>query len=526
MSVDGQPPIPLPEADSKAVKLSGRLNGQRLTFEILGNTEAADSMALYVYDRMNGLSQVDDAGLSGTLSLSHEPVVATLFLVDRRDDRIVSECTVVNTQKPELAISASDSVSAGGYVGYNLAGSEIGSDAVKIVRIVPAEQSSGPMAVEALLYASDLRSDLPFPVLSAGNTAQWGNDMAVWAGTARFRRFSLADVLHNDSTVYRYMPEFVMTLTGRAFRDSKFPMRDGSLVVLNGSNYYTYDTPVSHEGEFEIDVDDFAENTEFFMQYVDKAGKVKRADIRIPGDSYPPVEIYRGMARRNNRLRSSGIEIGEEVEGSHRLPDVVVKARATAEKDVSTKRFYAYKAKYREDIEKRHYGTLLDILYDLPTIRVTKELDLPEEGQEGQEGEILISRWKITTHRSIAMSKKETVRLLIDGSVNDDPDMLDLVFATPAIDIESVEYLSPYEAIALVPFAPAGAIMVTTRTLGSPVKRTSKGTIYRPPGLSPVLGKEQPRYIAPDEPGQYKLIVDVIDKNGIYSMEHPFTVAE
>lgn len=114
--------------------------------------------------------------------------------------------------------------------------------------------------------------------------------------------------------------------------------------------------------------------------------------------------------------------------------------------------------------------------------------------------------------------------LLVDGS-RYDQEMFGLLMEMPADDIESVEQLSPYEALAYAAFAIDGAVMVTTRTAVKPGQRKSRGMLCRPMGLTMTPDREK-RLAAPSTPGHYRLLVDVVTADGIHSLEQAFTVVE
>jgi hypothetical protein len=113
--------------------------------------------------------------------------------------------------------------------------------------------------------------------------------------------------------------------------------------------------------------------------------------------------------------------------------------------------------------------------------------------------------------------------VLVDGSR---ASIDEVVHLSPA-DIESVELLSAREALVHTFGAFNGALVVTTRKLtkgGSELP--SKGILYRPMGVSNL---EQPfvpvsRIKLPSSPGRYKLLVDCISSQNVFSYEYPIEV--
>lgn len=541
-------------AAGDAVKLSCVLHGKRLDFSIDGASLPVDGRNLYVYDRQNGLSHIDTQGRDGTVEFAVDPSVVTMFLTDA-DHNIVAERTVLQQSVPEagdLAIMLPDTLSLSTPIGDMLR--EYGGDScVVIQRIVPYDNAPVTSALESLCYRSDFDSPLPFPTAAIGESAADSrSDIQAWLGSARFKRFNLREVAENDTSIYHFMPEMELAISGKAVRRKRFPVKDGVVVAYNNTDYRVYDVPVSGEGRFNIPVDDFAEGTQFFIQYVNSKDKPEWVELSIPDQTYPPVYIDSRLRGTEKVLRRSGIALSDSVDRSYRLPDVTVKARAQMDQPEDTKSFYGVKFKDRSMIEQRRFLTLLDVLKDMPVIEIFKgkEFDDSDIGNPGSansynstvphinpSGSVSAYKWIIRNRRGSSLmgqalgstdnntkSKGYTnVAMLIDGTKYDD-DMLDLVLSMSTEDIESVEYLSPGEALGYSSFAIYGAIKVTTRSTYKPEKKRSKGMILRPVGIA---GESMAwSEAAPETPGHYRLLMDVIGPDGVKSLQHSFVVAE
>ncbi len=509
--------VPEIAVDQTAVKIQGAVNGKRLVYCIAGNNRQSDGYAIYEYDRMNGLSMIGSGTLSGAVSLDAAPAVATLFLADNEGE-ILAQCSVAAPRHREGTLTASDTVrTADGVVRFSIDGLPTDSATRILARIVPEADILAPSAEGALMFCSDFRSELPFPkrIFMAGD-AERQADLRAWLSGARFSRFDLKDMLSAD-TVYRYMPEFNMEITGTAMRMNRYPAKNGSIVIYNTDTFAPYDTIISNGGQFRVPVDDFAEGTEFFIQYINKAGKAERLDIAVADEKFPPVDITHARMRKQSNLKRSGVALGDEVEGAHELPDVVVKARVTADPPKTSKLFYGIRAKDREAIEKRNYLTLKDILKDMPFLKV-KDTENPPR--------IISTRTPLGAMTlTDNNSTSSDVQLLIDGT-RQDPEMFSLLFDMPTMDIESVEYLANWEAMAYTSFGLSGAVLVTTRGGLTSKPRKSRGTILRPMGLSLASWGESDVLTCPKVPGQYRILVDVIGSDGIQSFEHPLTVLQ
>ena len=93
--------------------------------------------------------------------------------------------------------------------------------------------------------------------------------------------------------------------------------------------------------------------------------------------------------------------------------------------------------------------------------------------------------------------------------------------------IGAVEYLTPTEAVAVVPFAIAGALLLDTKRNLGISEAESKGIVYVPPmGLSNLnMRKLDSEVKVPTSPGEYTLLIDLISQNqGIHSFEYTIHV--
>ena len=93
-------------------------------------------------------------------------------------------------------------------------------------------------------------------------------------------------------------------------------------------------------------------------------------------------------------------------------------------------------------------------------------------------------------------------------------------------EIESVEYLRPWQSNAFLPGALNGAILVKTRSSLRKYDVPSKGVFYAPMGLSKTNDLNSDRVLVAERIGSYRLIVDVITETGVYSCERMFQVVD
>ena len=108
-------------------------------------------------------------------------------------------------------------------------------------------------------------------------------------------------------------------------------------------------------------------------------------------------------------------------------------------------------------------------------------------------------------------------------------DNTDHIVEMPASEIESVELLRAWQTLAYTFGAIEGAIVVKTRDYKKKEPLPSKGAMYSPTGLSPLSYPYMEMSASPlvcNEPGRYRLMVDVITESGVQSYEQIFNVVE
>lgn len=176
---------------------------------------------------------------------------------------------------------------------------------------------------------------------------------------------------------------------------------------------------------------------------------------------------------------------------------MVVKAVVKSEPK-STEQFYATRYKDREDIETKGYQSLRDIIRDMPFLRMER----------------VNNGWVLATTRSAySLSRGGTlIPVLIDGTLFE-PDEYASMIDMPASEIESVEHLTPTQAIAYTSRSINGVLNIKTRNRGTSQPAPIKGTIVTPMGLDTDAVADVAT-IAPTRPGRYRVAVDVVDASG------------
>lgn len=526
--------FPLPDA-TKDVKVQGSLNGKRLSYQIL-NPKGKGNI-LYTYDRANGLTRTDIERENGILMMDEAPETMSLFLTDA-DNRILAEYTLSGKQVRNTGMKLPETIKENETIRYELPEPTEGSRI--ITRIVAENDLLATSAEKSLKYQADYTSPLPFPRhLYAADGTEFNNDLHAWLSTARFHRFDLKEALEKDSAVYTHLPEQVMTFSGKIEKKNERPLKNGQLVVYRTINDYVYDVPLdSDSARFVLAVDDFQDGEEFYLQAITSKGKPDFANFQLDEETYPALQNNRHFRLPISRYTESEVIIGNDFnldysvdknnERNYTLPSVTVKARLRTEKPKDTHEFYSTNFVSREELENRPNRNLYEILFDMPGLVIEKSTD-----RMGEERLTVISNRGFSvlppSNDSGEPMSVITIPLIIDGSRIVDEDQYLMVLETTSPEIESVQFLRPWQALAYTYGAIDGAIIVKTRKFKEKEPLPSKGAMYTPTGLSPLsypYTEMKASPLACDKAGRYRLLVDVITESGVRSYERAFEVVE
>lgn len=514
----------VPESSATHPVVEGMVRGTQVAFTIKGGTGDMSNLQLYAYDRQNGISRITLDRPAGTFRLANAPQVITLFLTDEKM-KVISEYTTMARPDDVVPLDLPQVASVGKPVKLP----EVREGTTMIARLVPDNARWVEPAESQLCYLSDLRSPLPFPerYYTLGEKERNG-ELKAWLGTATFKRFAIGEAVARDSSIYSYMPESVMYFTGKVETPSRKPYTKGMLMAYNTETNMVYNADLNENGEFVIAVDDFSNGTEFFLQAVDEKGKPKAMYIKMPDETYPAPVITQRKTLGKNMYAKSEVSYEGGNWDKQELPEVVVKARTKYDNLHSTDRFYGHSFKSREVIQERGFRNLYDILKDIHGIIVVRAQKLASgDGETSATGSMgnqsislkrdgYVTEYAVYPTRGMStLASGNRVVMLIDGARTPQP--LESLMEMTADEIESVEYLRPWQALHYTYGAIAGAVNITTRKgMFGQKKEKSQGTMYSPMGLAPAAEPEAP--IA-DKPGKYRLIVDLISATGIRSYE-------
>lgn len=499
--------LEIPQAYPDRMKLQCAINGNKLMFEVPNANGSLPASRLYLYDKANGLVLIGKGRSSGIVPLGNRLGVTTVFLTDSVGN-VLSESSLTSKYRMTELPSLPDTIAADS-IGAWL--ERIGSSDGKSVfaRFATKNECWNQFAESELQYKSDYASPLPFPDnFFKENAKNRSVDLQDWLSTAKFSRFPIRDAIAKDTALYVYMPEMNMTIHGEV--SAVYSNASGaSLVAYNTESNNVYDTTLDKDGRFRMAVDDFADGTSFFLQTMDKRSKPVDSKIILDNDSYPSVSPHEKYSLWQSEYAESKATVNGMMQGGQ-LPDVVVKARVKRDEHLSTEKFYSYNYVGREKIEQYNYLYLVDILRGIPSVMVRYN---PENSK---------NPWQISSNRGMSTlnANSEGLVILLDGSRVENEQKAD-VLQMSADEIETVELLRPWQALAYTWGAVDGAIKVMTRGADKSKVR-SKGIFYTPFGLSVVKGNPKTTVA----PGKYRLLMDVVSPTDITSFERDIVVSE
>ncbi len=498
----------VPKAISNRMKLQcTAASGNRLKFEILNARKKLDNCRLYIYNKENGIVNIDKVKASGIITMDKHANITTAFLTDSIGN-ILSEATAIASYDMQELPMIPDTINVNNIATLS---NKFANDSSKRIKLRLADNNEQwmPFAESELQYLSDYRSPLPFPEnFFRENVTDRASDLQAWMSTATFKRFHIADAVTMDSTIYKSMPETAMTISGTVIGMDRHPCKGGTVVAYNTENNCVYDTDIKNDGRFRMAVDNFDEGTTFFLQTMDKHNKPIESQIEIDNEVYPAVAHHRRYTLSSQTYAESKIDVNGIMTGST-LPDVEVKARVKRDKPISRKKYYELDYTGRSKIEQRNYTTLLDILNGMPTVNV-KYSDNEDK------------LWVISSNRGVStLNDRVYLPLLVDGT-RIPKEQNDMILCMSAEDIEEVEVLRPWQVLAYTWGAIDGAINVVTRRPSKASNISSKGTFYTPKGLSTIKATNTNNITL----GQHRLLVDIISQDGVTSYERDVFVTE
>ena len=382
-------------------------------------------------------------------------------------------------------------------------------------RILPEASNSVLIAETIFKWTSSLVSPLPFPMnYYQGTEIERRADLQAWLSTAQFSRFDVQKAL-TEGIEYKYPYEDVLIVKGNVKDENGLKMKKGQVNLLNTSNGKAYLCTLDEKGRFETAVDDFQDGDEFFVSAL-KGNMLKTGFYKYQFDdeSYPAVAKTTLLTNTMEKYGKYEVEyqlkdtILYGINKNNVLPEIKVKARVKQPNYAPTKKFYGNNYIDVANNEER-FPTFSSIIDAIPYVEIQCKIDYRSKQK----------KYEIITN---ARGGGGLV-VLVDGTRTDPNEVVEY---SPA-QIESIEFLSAREALLHTFGAINGALLITTRKLSkSGTDVQSKGILYRPMGVSNL---EQPfvpvfKIKLPSSPGRYKLLVDCISSQNVFSYEYPIEI--
>ena len=388
------------------------------------------------------------------------------------------------------------------------------------VRLLPKEQHYIPKASVMCRYDSDLISDEVFPTQHTSSV-----DVEGWLYSARFKRINVPEAL-DMGILYTKDKEIVMEMQGYAKTKRGKKLRNGSLVAFRESDQQVYDVQLDEQGRFDMFLDDFGADEKFFVQAYNRKGKAGVYEYEFYNDTLPGMYNWNRVHKKDRKKFT--VEVGGMmvnnfgVNKMNYLPEVVVKAHTQKKQNKSTKVFYSTHYIDSEQLQRRGFSTFKQLVEYFHSYLYWEENDRMDKSMDGAEGSFN-KRYALYSRRGASTLEGAEVKILLDGTLISSEEAAYLDVST----LGAVEYLTPAEASAVVPFAISGALLLDTKRRLGIEEVESKGIVYIPPmGLSNLhIRKVTDEVKVPVVPGEYLLLVDVISQNqGIHSFEHTIVV--
>ena len=163
----------------------------------------------------------------------------------------------------------------------------------------------------------------------------------------------------------------------------------------------------------------------------------------------------------------------------------------------------------------------MDVLRDMKFLKVTKVEEQDENFDEPSPSPLMqnakqqiIARYIIRpTREPSSLGGSAEIPIVLDGTIIPIRDS-QYVFDLHINQLESVEQLTPIESQKYTASAPYGVVVVTTRKLGPPAPKDAKGTRCWPDGLERLPDNHSAELKAPETPGDYRIIADVVTHDG------------
>ena len=474
---------------------------------------------LYIYHQSLGLLMLPYQKKDFVMLLNNglSSGLLSIFLANNKGEFVAQSTKWLNRYQPMECQLQEKEYQSGELLKYSWSNLPDSTSSV-FFRFIPKDnQLYIPRASVMCRYDSDLISDEVFPTCNVEKV-----DVEGWLYSARFKRINVPEAL-DMGILYTKDKEVVMEMQGYAKTKRGKKLRNGSLVAFRESDQQVYDVKLDEQGRFDMFLDDFGSDETFFVQAYNKKGKAGFYEYEFYNDTLPGMYNW-NRVKRKDRERFT-VEIGDMavnnfgVNKMNYLPEVIVKARSHQKQYKSTKQFYSTRYIDTEQLVRRGYSSFRHLVEHFHAYLYWMEGGMAADDEE----EDTSGQYALYSRRGASTMKGGEVKILLDGMEITPEQAAYLDMNT----IGAVEYLTPTEAVAVVPFAIAGALLLDTKRNLGISEAESKGIVYVPPmGLSNLnMRKLDSEVKVPTSPGEYTLLIDLISQNqGIHSFEYTIHV--
>ena len=510
--------LSLPES-KQLPTLQTIVHKNRLVCKVLDSEGKFKRGKLYIYHQSLGLLMLPYQKKDFVMLLNNglSSGLLSIFLANNKGEFVAQSTKWLNRYQPMECQLQEKEYQSGELLKYSWSNLPDSTSSV-FFRFIPKDnQLYIPRASVMCRYDSDLISDEVFPTCNVEKV-----DVEGWLYSARFKRINVPEAL-DMGILYTKDKEVVMEMQGYAKTKRGKKLRNGSLVAFRESDQQVYDVKLDEQGRFDMFLDDFGSDETFFVQAYNKKGKAGFYEYEFYNDTLPGLYNW-NRVKRKDRERFT-VEIGDMavnnfgVNKMNYLPEVIVKARSHQKQYKSTKQFYSTRYIDTEQLVRRGYSSFRHLVEHFHAYLYWMEGGMAADDEE----EDTSGQYALYSRRGASTMKGGEVKILLDGMEITPEQAAYLDMNT----IGAVEYLTPTEAVAVVPFAIAGALLLDTKRNLGISEAESKGIVYVPPmGLSNLnMRKLDSEVKVPTSPGEYTLLIDLISQNqGIHSFEYTIHV--
>ena len=510
--------LSLPES-KQLPTLQTIVHRNRLVCKVLDSEGKFKRGKLYIYHQSLGLLMLPYQKKDFVMLLNNglSSGLLSIFLANNKGEFVAQSTKWLNRYQPMECQLQEKEYQSGELLKYSWSNLPDSTSSV-FFRFIPKDnQLYIPRASVMCRYDSDLISDEVFPTCNVEKV-----DVEGWLYSARFKRINVPEAL-DMGILYTKDKEVVMEMQGYAKTKRGKKLRNGSLVAFRESDQQVYDVKLDEQGRFDMFLDDFGSDETFFVQAYNKKGKAGFYEYEFYNDTLPGMYNW-NRVKRKDRERFT-VEIGDMavnnfgVNKMNYLPEVIVKARSHQKQYKSTKQFYSTRYIDTEQLVRRGYSSFRHLVEHFHAYLYWMEGGMAADDEE----EDTSGQYALYSRRGASTMKGGEVKILLDG-MEITPEQAAYLDMTT---IGAVEYLTPTEAVAVVPFAIAGALLLDTKRNLGISEAESKGIVYVPPmGLSNLnMRKLDSEVKVPTSPGEYTLLIDLISQNqGIHSFEYTIHV--